>query len=130
MRIHLAGRITIESSERLLDESQFPARQGRIAFAYLVLHRRWPVPHGELAEAVWGDELPQAWTASLRALLSRVRPLLRPEAAIDTISGSVALDLPGDVWVDVEAARIAVDEAEGLVRVGKFAEAWARPAWQ
>jgi DNA-binding SARP family transcriptional activator len=34
------------------------------------------------------------------------------------------LALRAGAWVDVEAARVALDEAEGCVRAGRFKEAW------
>lgn len=120
----MAGRLLVESASRLIDESQFPARQGRLAFAYLVLNRRRLVPLSELAEAVWGEAVPQAWEGNLHALLSRLRRLLRPEVTIETMSGATAIDLTGDIWVDVEAAGRALDEAEGLLRAGRYRDAW------
>jgi DNA-binding SARP family transcriptional activator len=124
MRIHLAGRLLVESATRQLDEATLPARQGRLAFAYLALNRRRPVPHSELAEAIWGDEPPPAWDTGLYALLSRLRRLLKPEVGIATISGTTMLELPGDAWIDIEASRSSIDEAEGFVRSGHYRDAY------
>ena len=127
MRIYLTGRLMVETESGLLDEQDFPARQGRIAFAYLVLNRRRPIPRLELSAALWGDSPPEAWEASLSALLSRLRRLFRKpaiDADISALSGSVHLSLPGEVWVDLDAARSALDEAEGLMRGGRAREAW------
>jgi DNA-binding SARP family transcriptional activator len=129
VRIYLAGRLVIEVESRILDEEELPARQGRIAFAYMVLNRGRPIPRLELATAIWGDSPPDAWEASLSALLSRMRNLFRTmrlDAEISALSGSVHFSLPPDHWVDIEAARSALDEAEGLLRAGKFPEAWPR----
>lgn len=131
MRVYLTGRLMVESGAGLLDEEDFPARQGRIAFAYLMLNRRRPIPRHELGAALWGEGLPDAWEASLSALLSRLRKLFRElsiEADIAALSGSVALSLPADFWIDLDAARNALDEAEGLVRASSFGEAWTRAA--
>jgi DNA-binding SARP family transcriptional activator len=127
VRIYLAGRLAIEAGDQLLDEGQLPARQGRIAFAYLVLERQRPIPRLELAEAIWGADVPEAWDAGLSALLSRLRRVFRDsaiEADIETLSGSASLSLPDGVWVDVEAARNALDEAEGLMRSATPEDAW------
>src|SRR5687768_7460412 len=100
----------VESDTRLLDEDLLPARQGRIAFAYLVLQRRRPVPRAELADAIWGDAMPDAWDAGVSALLSRLRRLFRAVTLafdIVTLSGSVYLKLPDAAWVDLDAARSA-----------------------
>jgi len=127
MRIYLTGRLMVETESELLDEENMPARQGRTAFAYLVLNRRRPVSRLELGAALWGDSPPEAWEASLSALLSRLRGLFRKlalDADISALSGSVYLSLPGEHWVDLDAARNALDEAEGLVRAGHAREAW------
>lgn len=127
MRIYLSGRLMVESDSGLLDEEDLPARQGRIAFAYLVLNRRRPVSRLELVAALWGDSPPEAWEVSLSALLSRLRSFLRQlplNADITALSGSVQIRLPVELWVDLDAARNALDEAEGLMRADKPKEAW------
>jgi two-component SAPR family response regulator len=53
MRIYLMGQVCIEADSRLVDERQFPGKQGRLVFAYLVCERLRPVTRDELAEAVW-----------------------------------------------------------------------------
>jgi len=68
----------LESGEMVLDERQLPARQGRIAFTYLVLNRERPVPRDELVRAVWADDSPEAWESSLSALLSRATAAAEP----------------------------------------------------
>ena len=127
MRIYLTGRLMVETESGLLDEEDLPARQGRIAFAYLALNRRRPIPRLELGTALWGDSPPEAWEASLSALLSRLRGLFRKlgiDADISALSGSVHLILPRELWIDLDAARNALDEAEGLMRAGRAKEAW------
>jgi SARP family transcriptional regulator, regulator of embCAB operon len=127
VRIYLTGRLIIESESGLLDEEDLPARQGRIAFAYMVLNRRRPIPRPELASALWDDSPPEAWEASLSALLSRIRSLFRRarlDADFEALSGNVHVRLPADLWVDLDAARNALDEAEGLMRSGKPRQAW------
>jgi DNA-binding SARP family transcriptional activator len=125
--MYLTGRLMVETQSGLLDEEDLPARQGRIAFAYLALNRRRPIPRLELGAALWGDSAPEAWESSLSALLSRLRGLFRKlaiDADISAFSGSVQVRLPGELWIDVDAARSALDEAEGLMRAGHVREAW------
>jgi DNA-binding SARP family transcriptional activator len=127
MRIYLTGRVMVETEAGVLDEEALPARQGRNAFAYLVLNRRRPIPRPELGAALWGDSPPDAWEASLSAVLSRLRGLFRTlaiEADISALSGSVHVRLPRALWVDLDAARNALDEAEGLMRAGQARGAW------
>jgi DNA-binding SARP family transcriptional activator len=46
------------------------------------------------------------------------------DADITALSGSVHIRLPSQLWVDLDAARNALDEAEGLMRAGQPREAW------
>jgi DNA-binding SARP family transcriptional activator len=103
-----------------------PGRQGRRAFAFLALERARPVPIEELADAVWGTATPAgAWETALSAIVSKLRAALRPlDARVTTAAGCYQLMLPSDAWVDVEAARRALDEAEGHVRAARWREAW------
>ena len=128
MRIYLAGRLLVENGARVLDEGTLPARQGRVAFAYLTLQRLRPVPRLELATAIWGDETPETWDASLSALLSRLRRQFRTAAVevdVETVSGVVSLALPSLTWVDLDEARAAIDLAEGALRIRDHVGAWS-----
>jgi hypothetical protein len=59
-------------------EADLPGRQGRRLWVYLILHRRGPVARDELAEAIWGDDIPDAWDTTMNALVSRLRRALAP----------------------------------------------------
>jgi DNA-binding SARP family transcriptional activator len=127
LRLYVCGRLAVEHAGVVLRETDFPARQGRRLWAYLVLRRRWPVGRDDLAGAVWGDAIPDAWDATLNALVSRLRAVLRPIAAATPglgIRGEVgryALTLPPDAVVDVERARAGVHLAETALRRGDCA---------
>ena len=124
LRVYVCGRLAIEHDAAVLLESAFPARQGRRLWAYLVLNRRQPVGRDELAEAIWGDEIPDGWDPALNALISRVRAMLKPVAAAEpelAIQGDVGryqLRLPTGAFVDLERARLALHTAETKVRAG------------
>ena len=121
----------VEDALVVLDESALPARQGRLAFAYLTLQRYRPVQRQELAMAIWGEETPEAWDTSLSALLSRLRRQFRGgglAAEIETLSGVVTFELPASTWVDLDAARAAIDVAEGHLRSGDDFGAWSNAA--
>lgn len=129
-RVYVVGRVEIEHGGGLLGEQQFPGRQGRLLFAYLVCHRQRPVTREELAEALWPDGLPGAWEAALHALISKLRGLLKGVDEPDSISltsafGTYLLRTGNDVWIDREAAAEAIDESEGLLRAGDSRGAWA-----
>ena len=56
-----------------LDEQRFPGRQGRILFAYLAVEHGRSVPRDELAELLWGEDLPATWEKALRVLATKLR---------------------------------------------------------
>lgn len=125
LRFYLTGRVCIEGA-RLVDQSELRGPQTRLTLAYLVLHRRRPVPVDELASAVWGGELAPSWEPSLRAILSRLRATLAEAhagARIETDRGCYQADL-GACTVDIEAAANALDRAEGAARRGTLEAAW------
>ena len=125
LRLYLTGRVTAERDRHVVDEKRLPGRQGPIALVYLALERARPVPIDELADAVWGESLPRAWETALSAIVSKLRSALGDfGVAVTTVSGRYQLALPAEAWVDIEAARQALDEAEGRVRAGRFRDAW------
>jgi DNA-binding SARP family transcriptional activator len=128
MRIYLTGRVAVEHAGTLaFDERNLPGRQGRLAFACLATNLRRTVPRAELIEALWGDSPPREVDATLNAVLSRVRALLRKgalDAGIEVQHGSIGLRVPADVWLDIEAAENALDQAEGAERRGDLKSAW------
>ena len=129
-RIYVLGRVEIETPGGLIGEQQFPGRQGRTLFAYLICHRQRPMTREELANIVWPDEVPLAWETALHALVSKLRSLFKKmdgDARLELTSafGTYALRLSGDAWIDREAAAEALDEAESYLRHGDIQKAWA-----
>jgi len=128
MRVYLTGRVRVEADPVLLDEADLPGRQGRLALALLVGERHRAVPRDELAEELWGEDLPAAWDNGLRALLSKLRGVLqRAGLAPDVLShafGCYQLQLPVDAWVDVEVAGGAVHAAETTLAAGDPRQAY------
>lgn len=126
-RIYLTGSVAIEHGEQLIRERDFPGRQGRIAFVYLALHRHRTVHRDEMLSAIWPDD---TGDSGLDPILSKLRAVLRSaglhpgEAGIEAGGGTIALRLPDEAWVDVEAAANALDEAEGMLRRGESGTAW------
>jgi class 3 adenylate cyclase/DNA-binding SARP family transcriptional activator len=132
LRIYLAGRVRVENGGQLLDEQSLPGRQGRLVFAYLVLERRQPTSRPQLAELLWPNEPPPAWETGLSAVVSKLRSALN-RVGLDGADilrsglGCHQLQLPGDTWVDVEAAYDGLHRAEVAQRSGNLREAhgWA-----
>ncbi len=104
---------------RLL-ETELPGRQGRLAFAYLVLARGRVLTRDELAAAIWPEEAPATASSNISVIVSRLRKVLGADALPGR--GDVRLVLPTDAWVDIEVAARKVHEAEAAVQV----EDWPR----
>lgn len=89
--------------------------QAQLVLAFLVIERR-TVDRGELAELLWGQgPLADHWQGALRGVLSKVRELFS-DAGIDDVvhtrrDGTIRIQLPDDVAVDLDLARNAVDRA-------------------
>ncbi len=119
----MTDRLAVEANGTRLDEQRFPGRQGRILFAYLAAQKGRPVPRDELAELLWGEELPATWEKALRVLMTKLRALLS-ECGIDGTSaltsafGCYQLTLPAGAWIDVHAAASALERAETALAAG------------
>ena len=121
-RIELCGRLLVEmDGERL--EGALPGRQGRLLFAYLVMHRGRPVRRDELVEALWAEDgQPASGDALLRPPLSRLRKALGPGRLEGR--GELTLLLPDDAYVDWEAAQAALARTREALGRSDFAAAW------
>jgi len=122
-RVQVCGRLAVtRAGERV--EALLPARQGRLLFTFLVVHRARVVTRDELVDALWpAGPAPPAADATLRALLSRLRRVLG--ADVVPPGDPPRLALPDDAFVDLEAARAALHRAEAAVAEGAFTRAWA-----
>ena len=113
----------------MLREADFPARQGRRLWTYLVLHRRWPAGRDELAGAIWATQSPTPGTSPSARSSAGSAPLSGPLAAAApglTIRGEVGryeLTLPPGAVVDHERARAGHHAAEVALRDGDWGTA-------
>jgi SARP family transcriptional regulator, regulator of embCAB operon len=140
LRIYLTARVLVEDQEGtiLIDEPQLMGKQGRLLFTYLLGEHLRAVSRDELAEELWLGAVPPSWERSLSALISKLRALLArvgiPEVTLRGSFGHYQLLLPADVWIDVEAAREAIDRAQSALRGDKPQEeeawGWAQVAYQ
>jgi DNA-binding SARP family transcriptional activator len=131
LRLYLAGPLCVEWGGGVLTERDLPSRQARLLLAFLVCERARPVSRDALAELLWRERVPPSWETSLKALVSKLRPFTTgltprgsPGPVIHGQHGCYQLELPRDAWIDLEAARGALDEAEGALRRGCPATAW------
>ena len=127
--------LAVEANGTRLDEQRFPGRQGRILFAYLAAQKGRPVPRDELAELLWGEELPATWEKALRVLMTKLRTLLSEcgidgSSALTSAFGCYQLTLPAGAWIDVHAAANALERAETALAAGdhEYARAQASTA--
>jgi WD40 repeat protein/DNA-binding SARP family transcriptional activator len=127
-RITLAGRIAARTDQGELDERALPGRQPRVAFAILVLERHRPLPRGELAASLWGEQRPATWEPALRGVVSRVRTFvvgsgLGTGETLRSEAGSYQLHPTSELEVDVEVAATQVAAADASLRRGEVEEA-------
>lgn len=120
-RVQICGPIVVELDGERLDQA-LPGRQGRLLFAFLVLHRHRMTPRREIVEALWGSGGPDDTDAALNVLLSRLRKVLG-SARIEG-RGTVRLAMP-DASVDIEVAADAIHAAESAVVRENWPKAWA-----
>jgi DNA-binding SARP family transcriptional activator len=118
LRIQLCGPVVVERDGRRV-EQELPGRQGRLLLAYLAVRHPDAVRRDELVEALWPGEPPAAADVALRALLSKLRRALGPEA----------LPARGDARligarVDLASAREAIHRAESALALGEWERAW------
>lgn len=129
LKIYLAGSICIEAGEALLKERQLPRRQGRLALALLAAEHARAVARDELADLLWPDEPPDSWEVALRAVISKLRNVLRslgwPIAEpIATAFGCYQLQVPPTTWIDIEVAEHSIHRAEALLERGDAGHAY------
>ena len=128
LKVFLFGRVALETDRALIGDERFPGRQGRLLFAYLVSEHGRPVPHDELAEALWDGTPPATWDKALSVVASKVRAVLASGGADDAVVltsafGCYRLELPAGSWVDLIAAANGVQAAETALAAGDLATA-------
>jgi DNA-binding SARP family transcriptional activator len=129
VRVILLGRMSVQVGDHVIEAARFPGRQGRIAFAYLAVQRH-PVTRTELADVIWGDDLPDSWERHLSAVMSKLRSTLvgaglEGEHLLIGGSRTYELRLPPDAEVDLHAAVTYLEDAEAALRADHPDEAVA-----
>jgi DNA-binding SARP family transcriptional activator len=120
-RIQLCGRFVVRLGGARVEDA-LPGAKGELLFAYLVLNRFHRIGRDELLTAVYGEEAAPDHHPRLSVLLSKVRRVVGSELV--TGRSSIEVVLPGDAFVDVEAAVDAIHRAETHVANGEWAKAW------
>ena len=124
VRVGLAGQLLLTAGDRAVDEEALGGRRGRVLFAYLVAERSRPATREELADVLWGEDLPPTWQPALRTVLSTIRAALTAAGlpGAETLTGAAGryqLVLPAGTEVDVEVAERDVAVARRLVAAGE-----------
>ncbi|MER7412778.1 MULTISPECIES: AfsR/SARP family transcriptional regulator [Streptomyces] len=127
MLIRLSGLVTIEHEG--FPPQHLSSAQAQVAFARLILERSSGTGRDQLADTIWPEGLPNTWASALRSVVSRVRshltcPHQKPgETPLVSQGGRYLLRLPDDAAVDIEAADVAVTEAQDAYAAGAHAVA-------
>ena len=119
----MTGRLHLEGTKRVVESTDFPGRQGRIAFASLLVAAH-PVDRSVLADRIWGEQLPPTWERHLSAVMSKVRTLLDSlddgePAIIRSLGAAYELELPDGTEVDLHRAEAIVRLMESSIRTGE-----------
>jgi DNA-binding SARP family transcriptional activator len=117
LRVRLLSGFSIEG----LEERAVGTRKARLLLKRLAIALGGAVPAEELANVVWGDELPQRPGDQVSVLVSRLRGVLGSERLPRSDAGySLVAD-----WFDVLELERAVTEIEERLRAGESAAALA-----
>jgi DNA-binding SARP family transcriptional activator len=100
--------------------------QARVVLAALALAHPNPIDVEDLAQIVWGDELPETWRPALRGLVSRVRATLASEplgTGVTLGPAGYRMVAGGRLQVDVHLAARATVLAEIATEDGEVDQA-------
>ena len=120
LRIGLCGGLVVHHGRRRI-EDELSGRQGRELFTYLVLNRSRSVSRDELMALLWPERPPRSPEAALNTILARLRRALG--RSILAPRAQLALELPPDSWIDVEAAAAVAARTASMLADGRFEEA-------
>jgi len=130
--VRVLGPVRLRAGDRW----QVPASpQLRLVLGLMALRIGQVVPVAELIDAIWEDEPPRSARASLQALMTRLRQLLRPlpGASLTRCGDGYLLEFDQDL-VDAERSRSlgrAARAADGAAAIPRFDAAlalWNGPA--
>ncbi|HTN23448.1 MAG TPA: EAL domain-containing protein [Solirubrobacteraceae bacterium] len=118
--IRVLGRLSIDR-EGAPGAAVFPGRRSELVFAHLAVEHHRDVSRDELADALWPQELPDAWAAALRSVVSDVRRVIAASGLdagelLEHTGGGYRLRLPPDGRLDLDEARSALAAARARLR--------------
>jgi DNA-binding SARP family transcriptional activator len=113
LRVWICGAVVLERGPARVE---IPPGQARTLFAFLAADRHHAHAREELIDVLWPADPPSAADGNLSALLSRLRKLVGDGAIVGR--SELQLAVPFDTWIDLEAAREALDRATGSLAAG------------
>ena len=63
LQVRMCGGLEVHHDGRALSDALVGGRQGRLVLAFLTCERHRPVSRDELADLLWGEQLPDSWSA-------------------------------------------------------------------
>ncbi|MEO1065265.1 MAG: BTAD domain-containing putative transcriptional regulator [Actinomycetota bacterium] len=133
LEIGVLGPLEVVVDGRSVDPG---SRKQRVLLLRLLAARGRVVPHGQLVEALWGDDPPGAPEVSLRSYVSNLRKLIEPgrsraePSAFSALGDAYTLTLDEGVLdvdrftEDLRSARAARDPELRLVRAERALRRW------
>ena len=112
LRVHLFGRLLVLDGTRELTARSFSGVKPKQLFELLVLERGHSVSKERLANAVWGEQLPRNYMATLETYVSVLRRSLLPGARA---RDSVVLTDHGGYRVDESQLDVDLDAFDALL---------------
>jgi DNA-binding SARP family transcriptional activator/WD40 repeat protein len=114
MAIWLLGPLRVDGVERL-------APRDRVVLSVLALEAGHVVSFERLADALWGERVPDSWAKVLQGSVVRLRKILG-RSAVETTSGGYRLTVPADE-IDLRRFEGLVDKGRALARQGEHERA-------
>ncbi len=128
-RLYLTGGLAVERDGVATDLEAALGRQAALVLTALAWHPGATVARERLVELLWEDATPPAsWETAVATVVSGLRQALGESGLAITSTWRAYRLGPqdgDDLWVDVDAARRALHQAEGAVRSGRMREVYA-----
>lgn len=118
IKIHLLGDVSVTSPDG--DRHVVTRLQARAVLALLVLDRPRAIGRHEVAELLWGPDLPVHWTGAVRGVMAKLRAFLRDSGQgatrLTTTAEGWQLEVPPGTEVDLEESLNLLAGAEQVAR--------------
>lgn len=127
-RLYLTGGLAVERNGALADPAPLLGRQAALVLTALAWRPGTAVARDDLAALLWEHgQPPSSWETAVATVVSGLRQALADSAlVIDSSWRAYRLTArDGELWVDVDAARRALHQAEGAVHGDRMQEVYA-----